>query len=279
MLNFVVIPDAHTYTGSLVFLPQIVDRINDLELQPDFVVSLGDNVSGHQDHKVLEDATAYHEAVSRLKAPHYYAIGNHECIPVEVYKLLTWEGLLGAWEMDSRWYSFDVHSFHICVLDGWASLASDAFADDFQREQQWLLQDLASTTQPTVVFIHQAIGFQQEDCQEWIDSDNRKFWPPGSFFETVFGAHADRIVGVFEGHKHKSLCKTLNGVTYHQLGASHAHNGQFAQVFIDPETRRYFVQAHPHVDHQNDQQDIQQTYGGRGVVEKLREQVTAAAAR
>ncbi len=276
VLNFVVIPDAHTYTGNLVFLPDIVDRINQLELQPDFVMSLGDNICGHEDHEVLADAVAYHKTVSRLRAPHYYLIGNHECIPVEVYKLLTWDGLLGAWDMDSRWYSFDVGDFRICVLDGWISLTSDAFADDFSRERQWFLRDLRSTDRPTVVFIHQAIGFQQEDCQEWIDSDNRKFWPPGSFFEAMIEAHSEQIVGVFEGHKHKSLRKTQNGVTYHQMGASHAHNGQFAQVFIDPETRRYFVQADPQVDHENYPQDIQQTYGDRGVVEKLREQLTAA---
>jgi len=278
VLNFVVIPDAHTYTGNLVFLPSIVDRINELEIQPDFVMSLGDNVSGHQDHQVLEDAVAYQDTVSRLKAPHYYVIGNHECIPIEVYKLLTWEELLDAWSMESRWYSFDLHGFHICVLDGWAALPGEAFADDFEREQEWLLRDLQSTTKPTVVFIHQAIGFQQEDCQEWIDSDNRKFWPPGSFFEATIEAHADKIVGVFEGHKHKGLWKVQNGVPYHQMGASHAHNGQFAQVFIDPATRAHFVQAHPEVDQQNYQQDIQQTYGDRGVVEKLREQLTLATA-
>ncbi|HJN14656.1 MAG TPA: metallophosphoesterase, partial [Armatimonadota bacterium] len=226
VLNFVVIPDAHTRTGSLVYLPQIVERINALTIQPDFVMSLGDNVSGGEDHEVQADAERYEAAVGELKAPHYYVIGNHECIPIEVYKLLTWEGLLSAWDMQERWYSFDVHGFHICVLDGWISLAAAAFADDFGREQEWLTQDLAQTDRPTVVFIHQALGFQQEDCQQWIDSDNRKFWPAGNFFETIFERYADQIVGVFEGHKHKSLYKTQGGVTYHQMGASHAHDGQ-----------------------------------------------------
>ena len=275
VLNFVVIPDAHTLTGNLRFVPQIVDRINALELQPDFVMSLGDNVSGGKEHQVLQDANAYHREIARLKAPHYYVIGNHECIPVEVYKLLTWEQLLSAWEMDSRWYSFDIRGFHIIVLDGWISLSSSHFADDFERQQEWFLQDLQATTRPTVVFIHQAIGFQQEDCQHWIDTDNRKFWPPGNFFETTIEAHADKIAGVFEGHKHKALWKTRNGIAYHQMGASHAHNGQFAQVFIDPVTRKSFVQAHPEVGRQDSIQTIQQTYGDRSVLEKLHGQSAA----
>ena len=271
VINFVVIPDAHTRTGTLVFLPQIVDRINALDIQPDFVVSLGDNVSGGEDHEVLADAVAYEREISRLKAKHHYVIGNHECIPVEVYKLLTWEQLLGAWGMKSRWYSFDIRGFHVCVLDGWVALQGDAFADDFRREREWLVKDLQATDKPTIVFVHQAIGFQQQDCQEWIDSDNRKFWPPGNFLEVTLEEHARKIVGVFEGHKHKSIVKTQSGVVYHQMGASHVHNGQFAQVFIDPDTREYFVLGHPEVASQNYQQNIQQTYGERRVMERVQE--------
>ena len=280
MLNFVVIPDAHTYTGNLRFVPGIVERINALPLQPDFVMSLGDNVSGGKEHEVLADALAYHECVSRLKAPHYYVIGNHECIPVEVYKLLTWDQLLGAWEMDRRWYGFDVKDFHISVLDGWISLRSAQFADVFEAQQEWFLADIAATEKKTVVFIHQALGFQQADLPDWIATDNRKFWPAGNFFETTIEANADKILGVFEGHKHKSLYKTQAGMTYHQLGASHTNNGQFAQVFIDGATGAWFVQGYPEVaPSEQDPKAVQQiTYGDRSVMERVLQAAGTAAA-
>jgi len=50
------------------------------------------------------------------------------------------------------------------------------------------------------------------------------------------------------------------------------HNGQFAQVFIDRETRRFFVLAHPERDERDDGWEIQQTYGDRSLMEALGQQ-------
>ena len=261
IVSFCVIPDAHTRTGTLRYLPSIIQRINALPIQPDFVMALGDNVSGGKDDQVLADAVKFEECYSGLRAPHYYVIGNHECIPVEVYNLLTWDQLLAAWHMKSRWYSFDVGRFHVCVLDGWVGMRSGRFKDVFRAQQDWFIRDLAGTGKKTIVFVHQAIGFQQPDLQHWIDTDNRKFWPPGNFFEKTIEANRDKIVGVFEGHKHKAFWKRQNGIAYHQMGASHMENGQFAQVFIDADSGGFHVLAHPDLGKQNAAASIQQTYG------------------
>ena len=270
-INFVTIADAHTLTGNLRYLPKIVQEINALPIQPDFVMALGDNVSGGEEHNVLQDAIDFEACYSQVKSPRYYVIGNHECIPVEVYKLLTWPQLLGAWKMESRWYSFDVRQFHICVLDGWSALAGKRFADVFDEQKKWFVNDLASTRKKTIVFIHQAVGFQREDCPEWIRTDNRKFWPPGSFFEKTIEANRGKIVGVFEGHKHKALWKRQNGVVYHQLGAAHMNGGQFAQVFIDAASGDFYVEAHPESKGQDEIFGVQQSYGKREVMEKCRQ--------
>ncbi len=269
IINFIVIGDPHLYTNAPRNVPQVIERINALPIQPDFVISMGDNIAGGEDHEVLADARTYHDYANQLSAPHYYVIGNHECIPVEVYQLLTWDELLGAWEMDSRWYSFDVRGFHVIVIDGWISLRSDKHADVLKAELAWLAADLEACELPTMVFVHQAIGFQQADSPSWIATDNRKFWPPGNPLETVIQKHADKIVGVFEGHKHASLWKTCCGVTYHQIGASFIHDGQFAQVFIDAQTRRFFVLGHPERDERDEAWSIQQTYGDRRLMEAL----------
>ncbi|MBU0610001.1 MAG: metallophosphoesterase [Armatimonadetes bacterium] len=263
MLNFVAIPDAHMYTGHHGFVAATVEQINALSLQPDFVISLGDNIAGGQDHQVLQDARDYAAYVARLKAPHHYVIGNHECIPVEVYKLLTWEQLLGAWGMTSRWHSFDLKGFHICVLESWSALQGKPL---LAEELAWLREDLQATDRPTIVFAHEALGFQQADCADWIATNNRKFWPPGNEFEQIFEAHRDKLIGVFSGHKHKCVHKVLNGVTYHTLGANFI-NGQFVQVFADT-ARNWLVLGHPDRAETDPKCELQQTYGDRALLER-----------
>lgn len=259
MLNFVVIPDAHLQTDSDHFVPETIEKINALEIQPDFVMSLGDSVYGAAHHQVLQDVRRYAGFVSRLRAPHYYTIGNHECTPVEEYGLLTWEQLLDAWGMSSRWYSFDIKGFHICVVDNWSGLQADLL----ERQWEWLRRDLAASRGPIVIFAHEALGFQTGDCQHWIDTANRAFWPAGNEFERIFESHSDRIAGVFTAHKHRSLHKTLAGVTYHTLAANF-RNGQFAQVFMDSDGG-WFVQGHPEFASQSPEFDLQQTYGDRSL--------------
>jgi len=63
--------------------------------------------------------------------------------------------------------------------------------------------------------------------------------------------------------------KTCCGVTYHQIGASFIHDGQFAQVFIDAQTRRFFVLGHPERGERDEAWSIQQTYGDRRLMEAL----------
>jgi hypothetical protein len=263
MLNFVAIPDAHMYAGHQGFVAATVDKINALPIQPDFVVSLGDNIAGGQDHPVLQDARDYAACVARLKAPHHYVIGNHECIPVEVYKLLSWEQLLGAWSLTARWTSFDVKGFHVCVVDSWSALQGGPL---LAAQLRWLGEDLDRTPAPTIVLTHEALGFQQADCADWVATNNRKFWPAGNEFEQLFEAHRDQLVGVFSGHKHKSVHKVLNGVTYHTLGANFV-DGQFVQVFADS-ARNWFVLGHPEQPAADAKCELQQTYGDRALPDR-----------
>jgi len=182
-----------------------------------------------------------------------------------------------------------VGDFHICVLDGWITMNSQGYGRNagkgpqvldpanvptpvFKEQQEWLLRDLAATQKRILVFIHQAIGFEQQDLQCWLDVNNWKFWPPGNFFEKTFEAHRDKILGVFEGHKHKALWKVKNGITYHQIAAAHSSGAPFAQVFVDPLLGTFYVKAHPDLGRQNAESTIQQTYGDVNVMKRFREQ-------
>ena len=287
VMSFVAIGDPHA-SGEMAHLRSIVQRINKLELQPDFVMVMGDNAGLDNDKDVMKDIVAFEKLCSQLRAPHYYTLGNHEAIKVS-NRLLTWEELLAACKMESRWYSFDVGDFHICVLDGWICMNSQGYGKNagkahqvldpanvptpvFKEQQEWFLRDLASIKKKVVVFIHQAIGFQQQDLQCWIDVNNWKFWAPGNFFEATFGANRDKIVGVFEGHKHKALWKIKSGIIYHQIAAAHSSHAPFAQVFIDPLLGTFYVKPHPELGNQNADSTIQQTYGDMNVMKRFREQ-------
>lgn len=258
-ISFAVIADAHTQGGDLKFLPSIVDRINALPQRPSFAISLGDCVYGLRENDVLADVRAYQREIARLVFPHYYAIGNHEVEPIEVFGNLTWEQLLKAWALPGRWYSFDCGGFHCCVLDSWLGLQEERYAAVLAEQVQWFADDLSRAQRPVLVFTHEALGFQQCDCQHWIDTDNPNFWPPGNAFEKLILKHCEKIIGVFAGHKHKSLHKTIGPTTFHLFGAGFLHEGQFAQVFIK-EDGGCLVKAHPEHCWQNAEETLQQTY-------------------
>jgi hypothetical protein len=244
VLNFAVIADAHTQGGDLKHLPRLVDAIAALPKPPDFVVSLGDSVYGLRENDVLADAQAYHEQIQRLPCPHFHVIGNHEAEPVEEFGQLMWAQLLAAWQMPGRWYSFDCRGVHCVVLDSWLALTEPRHASTLAQQAAWLREDLARSDGPVFVFSHEGIGFEQSDLEEWVQTDNRWFWPAPNVLESILEEHASRIVGVFEGHKHKCLWKQRGGITYHLIAPAYQHGGQFAQVFVGA-GGEWRVQAHP----------------------------------
>jgi len=258
--TFCIVADVHAGRGALGYLPTIVERINALPIGPDFVMSLGDDLYHEADNQALANAEAIESCYGRLRVPHYQTLGNHECRAAEL-GLLDWADLLRAWHMPGRWYSFDLRGLHVCVLDSWLALAAPEHRADLDAQIAWLAHDLARPHQCTVIFTHEALGFRQADLPCWVAQDNRGFWPQGNPFERVIEAHAGQIAGVFAGHKHRAHCKQADGVTYHLMGPSHRHGGQFAQVFIDTECGGFHVQALPWVRPQSAAHDVQQSYG------------------
>jgi hypothetical protein len=244
LLNFVAIADAHTQGGNLKHLPRLVAAIAALPEPPDFVVSLGDSVYGRPEQDTPADLRAYHAQILRLPCPHCYVIGNHEIEPVELFGHLSWGELLEIWELPGRWYSFTCHGVRGLVLDTWVGLAEPPYRHLLDEQLAWLESELDQGDEPVVVFSHEALGFVQSDLDEWVQTDNRWFWPEPRPFEALFERHADRLLGVFEGHKHKCTWLQRGGVTYHLIAPAYQHEGQFAQVFIATDGQ-WRVQAHP----------------------------------
>lgn len=266
-LNFVAIPDAHTQEGNMKFLPAIVTQVNALRPRPDFVISLGDAIYGLRHNDVVADVRNHRTVIDGFAVPHYYALGNHELEPIEDFGNLGWEDVATHWGLTERWYRFDCRGFRCYVLDSWLSLQEPRHAAVLAAQCEWLAEELAGAAGPVVILTHEALGFGQEDCRHWVETDNRNFWPEDNPLVELICRHAEKVVGVFEGHKHKSLHKHWRGVTWHLLAASFQHGGHFAQAFVTADGR-WFVQGHPERHEQNEECTLQQTYGERAAREE-----------
>ncbi len=101
----------------------------------------------------------------------YHVLGNHDMDKT------TKEHIVEYWGMPGRYYSFDLEGFHFVVLDrnnlktpeGYIPYKNANFyVDSTMRghadpeQLEWLRSDLESTPLPTVVFVHQGLGMQDE---------------------------------------------------------------------------------------------------------------------
>lgn len=258
-VTFALIADAHVQGHDRRHLPQIVDQINSLSPLPDFVVSLGDNVYGLAENDIRADMCAHHGEIGRLRCPHHYVLGGHDLDAVEAFGQMTWPELLRLWEMPGRWYGFDCQLLRCLVTDSCSYLQQPQQERVLETQAQWLDSELAATAGPVVIFTHEALGFEQWDLEAWVAEDNRNFWPEANPLQLIIQQHADRIAGVFAGHKHRCLHKLVHGVNYHLAAAAYQHGGQFAEVIIGIEGPCQ-VRAHPHDGLGNPERTLQESY-------------------
>jgi predicted MPP superfamily phosphohydrolase len=227
-LSFILLADAHLQGGDRRALPQLVDRLCGLTPPPEFAVTLGDAIYGLPQDDALTDARLYQAEIARLPYPHYSVLGNHDLKPFLVHGQAPLSELLACWEVPHPWYAFDQSGWRGLVLNTWSKLPEE----ELTAQLTWLERELTSARGPVVVFSHEAIGFRQGDLAEWLATDNTAFWPAGNDFERLLSAHADRVAGVFVGHKHRCLQVRRGGVNYHLMAAAHLQGGQAAQVAL-----------------------------------------------
>ena len=227
-----------------------IKKINQLDPQPDFVMVMDNNFNASKNEETLKHIIDVERLCGKLRVPHYYTIGDHECVAIEKHKLLTWNKFLNARNMKERWYSFDIGDFHICVLDDWIGLNSEEYSSILKEQEGWLLKDLKSTSKKVIVFIHSL---------------------EGNFFENFFEANSHKIVAVFERKIAQSMWKIKKGITYHQVGRRSAKKGaKFTRVFIDPRLGTFYVQTtylHSNLDKNDSKQH--QTYGDPNVMKRF----------
>ena len=209
----------------------------------DLVIQLGDLVNGKfvlgaplgdpaRILGILEETEAIY---AQVNAPRYYVLGNHD-----VYDLSKEEFLdrVGA---SSLYLSFDARDYHIVILDaqynkkgedldhvGWSVQGNIP-----QDELDWLRDDLATTSKPTVVCIHQPLDVDFDLLSGGPETFNNEA------VKTVL-EESGVVIAVFQGHDHENNYTLINGIhylTFEALVNEEERAPSWAYVTLDPVAR------------------------------------------
>ncbi|MBC7782714.1 MAG: metallophosphoesterase [Burkholderiales bacterium] len=212
MLRFIHITDTHIGPTAdfelyghrpLLYLRRLVKLINDLPFEIDFVLHTGDCV----DDGSAASYALFHEAMSPLRIPVKYVVGNHD----DSSRLQALMNVAGPTRrMD---YAFEVRGIKFVVLDTRGPVDPGGHVEPAQID--WLKHHCTIAGPPLVIAMHHSpIRLDTP----WLDA------PPPDWngrFMFIDNADAvidalqparDRILGVFGGHVHglyQSMYKNL----------------------------------------------------------------------
>jgi Icc protein len=229
-MRFVHITDTHIgptpqykATGQRPYpiLEALVKEINCLPFEPDFILHTGD---------VVDDAGANSYQLARpllqqLKAPVFYAVGNHD-LPQPLQ-----QALLGKRMVSDRYdYYVKVHGIGLAIFD---SHKSNAAEGTLTPEQIEALRDLCQPKGPPLIIAlhHQPVLL---DVQ-WLDHGWKHYHMMlecgDAFLEAILPAR-NRIRGVFFGHVHRSFQVVKSGILFSAAASACA---QILSWPLDPE--------------------------------------------
>jgi len=189
--------------------------------KPDFIIELGDFGTPDPKYSSLFDIW------NSFPGDRHHVIGNHE-----MDGGFSLEQALAYRKMNKSYYSFDKNGFHFIVLDG--NDKPDSSAKGYKQfigpeQVTWLMEDLAGTSYPVILFSHQGLvlyhgagedyGVQNYgEMQGILESHNRA--NPGK-----------KVIACFNGHTHYDYAENINGIwyititsmSYHWLGEKYEH--------------------------------------------------------
>lgn len=143
------------------------------------------------------------------------------------------------WEMESRYYSFDIGGWHFIVLDGndpnpgeWTGYVR--YIGEEQR--QWLESDLKQTQPPTIVFSHQQL---ESDSGVANSGEVRKILEDAN---ERFGRK--KVFACFCGHRHTDKLTKIAGIRYiHINSMSYKWVMETTRRFVSSNTLKRHIQT------------------------------------
>jgi Icc protein len=212
-LKFVIIADAHIGSAqekkpptrfperARSLLRYVVSKINS-EIEPDFVVQLGDVIEAEDPEEDEDNLGTAADIFRDLKAPVYHAIGNHEQTHLPPKTVCT------ILKMPGVFYSFQSGQFHCVVL--FSEKNDDRWAIS-KAQLKWLEQELAATDKPVLVFSHfPLVDAEVDEVAEEeppVQLDNR------ADVRNLL-VQSGKVRAVFSAHWHKNSFEEIGGINY-----------------------------------------------------------------
>jgi UDP-2,3-diacylglucosamine pyrophosphatase LpxH len=204
------------YRQSLGKLRQAVQWFNQQQIPLAF--ELGDLIDAAPD---VETEIGYLRAIeaeyAQFAGRRNYVLGNH-CVST-----LTKEQFLANCGMSAAHYSFDQAGFHFIVLDACYRADGVAYgANNFDwtdteipaDQRAWLRDDLASTSLPTLVLVHQRLDLDK------ATPEGKHYAIKSSAAVRQILADSGQVLAVLMGHSHKNAYIELDGIHYCVLRAT-----------------------------------------------------------
>lgn len=198
---------------------RVVEAINGLDFEPDFIVHTGD-VTNDPERKAYERAA---EVLGRLRRPMYCVAGNHDDAALMREYLPLPKGAEMRIEMlveDERRLAYVVEFEEILmvVLDGCRLDSEDTAHGELPEPQFSALHDLLGRGdgKPFAVFVHfplLPIG------SPWIDK-GMLMLNGERLHGVLVEAGAERCRGVFCGHMHHPVQVWRDGIFYSAVGSA-----------------------------------------------------------
>lgn len=185
------------------------------EVQPEFVVNLGDliqDINQHeQDRKHFQDVVDW---LKKLQMPVYHLIGNHDV------KTLPESEICEILDYDKTYYSWDFDNFHFVAL-GFKMTGdqqenpADILAELPPAQLTWLEQDLTQTNKHTVIFEH--YGLVDDDMQGnfWFEGEMAKYAMLSNRQKVrEVLEKSGKVRAVFTAHQHWNRFHVINKIPY-----------------------------------------------------------------
>ncbi len=215
MLRFIHITDTHIGSTPhyslygkrpLDYLNRVVNRINDLPFDVDFVLHTGDCV----DDAKPESYGLFKEAISKLRFPIKFVVGNHD--HVDHLQTIVMGEKSPLEKLD---YAFEIKGIKWVVLD--TRGPSDPGGQVTPKQLDWLKSQCTPDGPPMVIAMHH---MPIKLDTPWLDES-----PPGWSGRYMFISNAEEIVsvlkpaaarirGVFTGHVHGSYLSQTAGILF-----------------------------------------------------------------
>jgi predicted MPP superfamily phosphohydrolase len=243
-VRFGLVTDAHYadtdprgtrfFRQSLDKMAECVDFMNSQDVR--FLMTTGD-FKDESAAPVEADTIRYLQTIEaayqEFAGPTYHVLGNHDMDSIAKAQYLENVENTGI-PNDRSYYSFDVGGVHFVALDAcFTSDGADYDRGDFDlrdtnvspTELDWLRSDLAGTSNPVVVFVHQL-----------LDGEGAAFVNNSPDVRQAL-QDAGNVLAVFQGHVHTGGQSYIEGIHYYTLKAmvegSGPDHSSYATVEID----------------------------------------------